>query len=1390
MMDPGRWLAAQATGALPLPTRQRWQPLRVGIVNLWEYDRAEFWCADGRLILRGANGSGKTKVLELTTLMLLRGEIAPAVLDPFGSRNRTMGYNLLASGQGDDPRPVVDAATGYSWVEFGRLDDHGDPQFVVAGVGASARRAAGNPAITSWRFVTHLRPGRDLELVQDRRVLPEKELRALPGMTVFSSAAAYRERLSTEIFGLSAGAYDNLTNLLRELRVPKLGERLNPATLAATLRDALPPLASHEVSQLADGWDGLESLRERMAQTERAARAVARYVADSWRPWARAVVEQRASEMAVATSRLDRTTRDRRQAQESLTASEALVETTRVDEAEAGAELQRQRAALAELMESEAYRDAQQAEHRVTSLRDETRRLTTQAEDAATRLAAAERDRTDVASRHAGAEDRLTEAVDARERAADLLHGTAGPAGVVVTLPEDALTAALHALRATVQRRSERLRHLRTLSAEHQRAARTAEGSGTELSTREADLAGAQHDADGRADALDAAVSSLQSALVTWAGQLRELDGAAWLPRWEDAVAQLDVPNSDPPVLRDLVDEATTSPRQLLTAELGRLTAVRSEIDRRLDRTVEDLRRERSTTEQSVPEPVGWRRRERPASGPHGAPFWRCVEPVGLDDDAAATLEAALAAAGVLDAWVSETGALLSAPDGAAEAEVVLRPGTHVDGPTLTAVLAPAEGCPLPGETVTALLAAIGWGRPPEPADTWFDPDGTWSLGPLTGRAAPLQPASYLGATAREAARLRRIALLEMQERDLRADLGAASRALQGVRDRLARLDTEVRTVPVDHDARAARTALASALRAVADAEQRAAATRRRHEENLGAVSQARAALTRYASEHGFSPDDVPAQEEALRAFSEALERLGHAVAIEDERRRAAADAHDALDVATARVAVENEGRARRVAELEECRTRLHTLERMMRKDHSEVLAERQRIDDHVRELETSVRELGQTLLAATVEAEKARGVLDRHEEAYVEAEGRRDRAMAAWWVAADAGLLSALEIDAPERHTVETARVSARAARGSLSVSADELAAAVDRAWRSCFAATARLAEELATERDARHRQEADAVLQGFEILADPDAGWQRPDLAEQSLTEQLHRQRAHFDEEQHRVLATLLGSTFIEHLKERLDYTQRTFTRINDRLAEHPTRQGQSVRLRWEPDSQDPEAGQVIHALSRGFDQLTAERQEQVRQFLSRRIEDARDNAEADGQDWRESLHHALDYRTWLRITLQYRAGRESAWVPFDAATHGSKSGGEKVVLLSQPLFAAAVVAYDSALPTAPRWVWLDEAMTGVDAELKASFLGLTVDFDLDLMLTAHDEWGTYPSVPAVAIYDLAREKGFPGVDSVVYLWAGGRRVRVADVAAGPGTSAAAVDVESELDLEGARG
>src|SRR5712691_10846599 len=81
--------------ALPEPTRLRWQPLRLGLVELFHYDSEEFWFRDGHLLLRGNNGTGKSKVLSLTLPFLLDAQLKPSRIEPDGDSGKKMSWNLL-----------------------------------------------------------------------------------------------------------------------------------------------------------------------------------------------------------------------------------------------------------------------------------------------------------------------------------------------------------------------------------------------------------------------------------------------------------------------------------------------------------------------------------------------------------------------------------------------------------------------------------------------------------------------------------------------------------------------------------------------------------------------------------------------------------------------------------------------------------------------------------------------------------------------------------------------------------------------------------------------------------------------------------------------------------------------------------------------------------------------------------------------------------------------------------------------------------------------------------------------------------------------------------------------------------------------------------------------
>lgn len=70
----------------------RFKMNRMGFVNFWLYDEEIFTFEDGKLLLRGQNGSGKSITTQSFIPFILDGDRTPSRLDPFGSSDRKMEY--------------------------------------------------------------------------------------------------------------------------------------------------------------------------------------------------------------------------------------------------------------------------------------------------------------------------------------------------------------------------------------------------------------------------------------------------------------------------------------------------------------------------------------------------------------------------------------------------------------------------------------------------------------------------------------------------------------------------------------------------------------------------------------------------------------------------------------------------------------------------------------------------------------------------------------------------------------------------------------------------------------------------------------------------------------------------------------------------------------------------------------------------------------------------------------------------------------------------------------------------------------------------------------------------------------------------------------------------
>ena len=189
--------------------------------------------------------------------------------------------------------------------------------------------------------------------------------------------------------------------------------------------------------------------------------------------------------------------------------------------------------------------------------------------------------------------------------------------------------------------------------------------------------------------------------------------------------------------------------------------------------------------------------------------------------------------------------------------------------------------------------------------------------------------------------------------------------------------------------------------------------------------------------------------------------------------------------------------------------------------------------------------------------------------------------------------------------------------------------------------------------------------------------------------------------------------------------------------------------LRLIWQQARNAPEGlDRVRLKLRQTIDAWSAADRALVGAFLQQRI--AAEHADNPAAGWAEALTSALDYRGWHEFVIQrYQDGQ---WRP---AT-GPASGGERALVVSVPLFAAASSHYKSAgNPHAPRLIALDEAFAGVDDDSRAKCLGLLSPSTWTWASPASGNGAATRRCPDLAS-SAARQDG---VDAVLVTPAGGR-------------------------------
>lgn len=1356
---------------LPEPVLPRWQPLRIGLVEMFFYDSEEFWFRDGHLLLRGNNGTGKSKVLSLTLPFLFDASLRSERIEPDGDRGKRMEWNLLMGGAAGERR------TGYTWIEFGRRDEYGIAQFLTLGCGL--RAVAGKP-VEPWYFLSTQRIGQSLWLTTpERTVLSRDRLETAIGGrgTVFENAQSYRRAVDERLFRLGEARYAALIDTLIQLRQPQLSKQPDEKRLSNALSEALPPLDRGLLEDVAESFNRLDDLKRELEELDAMFKAVSAFE-KRYRLYAQVAARRRAAVLRRSLARFDEASHEVNQAAAEL--ADASAETARLEtlDGELARLVGEDGARLEALKEDPAHLDAK----RLDEARSEADK-TAQWQRNAERRAGDSAQRYDRENRQSG--ERRRQADSSRARLGDELSSARELAAITglaaalerslqgLNLPDGADCIAAEQperlrreAEAAAQSRLAQIQLLRKRIAEWLKA------------QREQEIAAGERRA--RADDFDHAATAVEERL-----REQRQAGEALLAAWRrhvEALQRLSLPDADAALgaLEDwILSGGERNPLRLA------LERARDEREHALARHEAELRQQRRAAEEEqktlrieqaalacgddrVPPPPATRspdaRRERA-----GAPLWQLID---FNEDVTpatrASLEAALQAAGLLDAWVTPAGELLDAATH--DLFFVVRP--PVIGPSLRRHLrasVPVQGAvvSVAGEAVEALLAGIAADDTDDACtEAWISPQGQFRLGPAQGAWAKPQ-AEFIGHAARDAARRQRLAQiaqrlqeLECQTQDLDAQLGDAQQT------RVA-MGRELDAAPADDTLLRAQAAFTTAETQRRYAQERLAAADTRLSSASSAVERARDALEIDAADLG-----LPAEAEALDSLVSSLQDYrsvaGALVASLREHRRDLLELSEQLQREAG--AQEEHQRAQEDCEqqtraAQQARTRFETL--------------RDAVGDRVETLQAKIATAGKALKQHEDEREEIRRLQiaasgrwskaqekDSHARQRLEERSEERRlGISVLQAFTAAGLMQQAlpELELPSTDAawgVDAARNLARRAEHAL-----EEVACEDADWQ---AVQKGIGHNLTDLQAAMSAQGHEAVMEFTDDCMQVHIVYrqrpERPDRLRAQLDVEREERRRQLSAGEREILENHLQQEIASELQRLIQDTDRRVSAINAELERRPTSTGVRFRLAWQPaDSDDAPMGlaearqRLLRTRSEAW---SAEDRRVVGEFLSRRIEAERSRDEQAVQ--LDVLVAALDYRRWHRFAVQRKLSRnDTDWRPLS----GPASSGEKALGLTVPLFAAASSFYQSADAQAPRLVLLDEAFAGIDDDARRHCMALIREFDLDFVMTSEREWGCYAELPGVAISQLVRREGADAVFVSRWAWDGRERRREVD-------------------------
>ena len=1348
----------------------KWMINRIGLIDFWYYDEEEFHFRDGRLLLRGSNGSGKSVTMQSFIPLLLDGNKAAERLDPFGTRARKLENYLLEENDGREER------TGYLYMEFKRKDSD---SYVTIGIGLCAKK---NKKLDSWHFIIRdgRRIGRDFFLYKELKnkiTLSRIELanRLGEGGQVVDGQNDYMKMVNDTLFGYeNVEEYKELVDLLIQLRTPKLSKDFKPTVLNEILSSSLSPLSDEDLRPMSEAIENMDNLKTRLMELETGKKAADR-INEVYQQYSRAVLYEKAErylntdqeyreyekEYAEIRNKIEECSQNRQkeiQREEALNIEKSSLQEKkeRLDSSDLSKLMEQKLEAENKLLQTK-----KELSEKEKSLEERTRKET--------ELSYSCKDQREKLDQQ---EKEIEEALEDMEAGLQVLSFDEHmfmsgdlKKDISVPYPFQTLREQMAGIRQNIdlgigllekrqriaEKQEEELVRLEKTRQEKQRY--LALKKDQEEQCREI-----------KSEWEEQFYQWVRSnALLT----LREEDERYYTGRIRSYDTRTDSLEAREK-LREQKDKILSGFQK---------TGVELEHKRELEEAQCEKKREelinwknKKDPEPEKQEPVLanrlWMREHRI---PH-YPFYKVVDfAEALEGEKRNRLEEALSCMGMLDAVV--------VPANYQEQVLAFREGmrdTYIFGDIskvkeniarLLEVSSDVDDI-LFYQELSAVLGAVAT---VSGGQTWIDEEGRFGLGLLKGTITHSYEAKFIGVRAREQYRLAKIQELEEECSVYEGRLEEIQTLLFLNRDQVAKLEEEYGNYPSELDVREAVKDLHETLERLTKLEEEVAEKEKNVallQKDLTEAGLAVAENSKKLYLKGELSIYREAKEEASAYYDSigTLELLHQSYLHTLENVRVLEDRMEELFLILDEIRYDISKKNREILSINSTISACD--EQLKAKDYESV---REQLEHCIKRLAAIPDELKDCYLKQSGYEKDYKFGEDR---LIVIREQKEKRHL-------DLALLGRGLIDEKNLSFV----------RGMDELSWDHLSEAAGSVYRQLKSENLRSSGELSSLLQQRFYENLSELVDynltiqpvfGREDYEDMPKGTIEPefkrlvilakykgrevsyDILLTGLAGDVEIQKSLVKESDRTLFEDVLANTVSKKIRYKIYKSESWVEKMNRLMGSMNTSSSLKLSLVWKKKKAEEEGQldtrELVELLKKDAGLMREEELEQLSLHFQTKVQEARRIMEDTGsaRSFHAVMKEVLDYRKWFEFQLFYQKTGENRKELTNNAFF-TFSGGEKAMSMYVPLFSSVVAKYDGARDDAPRLVSLDEAFAGVDEQNISDMFRLMVDMEFEFIINSQILWGDCETIPELAIYQLLRKENAKFVTVLPYIWNG---------------------------------